>query len=93
MANYSHMATPTVVKAAYEGDNFSQAVANTRIFPGDDTPRTFTRCNLVNCDLPPGSTKIDSMHGHLVRDAPNDIEVVVDGTTITEEAWKIEKVT
>lgn len=27
-----------------------------RLWPGDDTPRTFTDCNLVNCELPPGST-------------------------------------
>ena len=26
-----------------------------RLFPGDDTPRTFTDCNLINCELPPGS--------------------------------------
>jgi len=92
MANYSHMPTPPVIEDTYTSDNFTQAVANTRIFPGDDTPRTFIRCNLVNCDLPPGSTKIDSMHGHLVRDVASDVKVVVDGTTITEEAWKIEKV-
>ena len=30
-----------------------------RIFPGDDTPRTFTECNLVNCIVPPGSTIVD----------------------------------
>ncbi len=29
-----------------------------RVFPGDDTPRTFIRCNLVNCEIPPGSTMI-----------------------------------
>lgn len=27
-----------------------------RLFPGDDTPRTFIGCNLVNCEPPPGST-------------------------------------
>jgi len=27
-----------------------------RLFPGDDTPRTFTDCNLMNCEPPPGST-------------------------------------
>jgi hypothetical protein len=26
-----------------------------RLFPGDDTPRTFTRCNMVNAEPPPGS--------------------------------------
>ena len=27
-----------------------------RLFPGDDTPRTFIECNLKNCEPPPGST-------------------------------------
>ena len=27
-----------------------------RLFPGDDTPRTFIDCNLMNCEVPPGST-------------------------------------
>jgi hypothetical protein len=27
-----------------------------RLWPGDDTPRTFTDCNTTNCELPPGST-------------------------------------
>lgn len=26
-----------------------------RLFPGDDTPRTFIGCNLVNCEPPPNS--------------------------------------
>ena len=29
-----------------------------RLFPGDDTPRTFIKCNLVNCEPPPGSTLV-----------------------------------
>lgn len=27
-----------------------------RLFPGDDTPRIFSNCNLTNCETPPGST-------------------------------------
>jgi len=30
-----------------------------RLFPGDDTPRTFISCNMVNCEPPPGSTQIE----------------------------------
>ena len=26
-----------------------------RLFPGDDTPRTFVNCNMTNCEPPPGS--------------------------------------
>jgi hypothetical protein len=29
-----------------------------RLFPGDDTPRVFTDCNLMNCEPPPGSTLV-----------------------------------
>lgn len=36
--------------------NFSQPNPNTRLWPGDDTSRTFVECNLVNCVPPPGST-------------------------------------
>jgi len=51
------------VDAEYLECNFAQpAPFNTnrghRLFPGDDTPRTFTRCNLVNCEPPPGSTLV-----------------------------------
>lgn len=51
--------------AEYERCNFSRAQADLgppivgiRLFPGDDTPRTFIQCNLVNCEPPPGSTLI-----------------------------------
>ena len=30
-----------------------------RLFPGDETPRTFRNCNLFNCEPPPGSTVVD----------------------------------
>ena len=47
----------------YEQCNFVQTVPDTsgadpkgvRLWPGDDTPRTFINCNLVNCEPPPGS--------------------------------------
>jgi len=43
-----------------------------RLFPGDDTPRTFTHCNLTNCEPPPGSTLINCntnvFNGRLVVD-------------------------
>lgn len=48
----------------YEACNFSRTVPDTsganpkgvRLFPGDDTPRTFINCNMINCEPPPGST-------------------------------------
>jgi len=53
------------VDTEYERCNFSRSqpdmsgpIVGVRLFPGDDTPRTFTDCNLFNCEPPPGSTLI-----------------------------------
>ena len=60
--NFSGQATPSIVTIGYESCNFSQVLPDpnlpnkVRIFPGDDTPRIFYKCNLVNCEVPPGST-------------------------------------
>ncbi len=48
----------------FEQCNFTQPAPDTsganpvgvRLWPGDDTPRTFFRCNMLNCEPPPGST-------------------------------------
>jgi|GEM_PF-6888936 len=66
--NFSGQVTPTIVAEIYEGCNFCQPaprrdkdgeVIGVRLFPGDDRPRRFVRCNLVNCEPPPGSELID----------------------------------
>lgn len=63
--NFSNWDVTTIpVDTEYVRCNFSQSVPDTsgadpvgiRLFPGDDTPRTFTDCNMVNCEPPPGST-------------------------------------
>lgn len=84
--NFSGQVTPSIVDTEYRQCNFSQALPDpnlpnrVRIFPGDDTPRTFFRCNLVNCEVPPGSTVI-KCNTSIV--APNmligSITVTVDG--------------
>ena len=62
--NFSGQVTPSVIDSEYRNCNFAQTLPDpnlpnrVRIFPGDDTPRTFYRCNLVNCEVPPGSTVI-----------------------------------
>ena len=66
--NFSN-ADPATLPAdtEYVSCNFTQSVPNTsganpvgvRLWPGDDTPRTFTNCNLVNCEPPPGSTIVN----------------------------------
>jgi hypothetical protein len=52
------------VDVEYRMCNFARTAPDTsealpkgvRLFPGDDTPRTFVDCNLKNCEVPPGST-------------------------------------
>ena len=66
--NFSN-ADPTALPAdtEYERCNFSHTqpaslgpALGVRLWPGDDTPRTFTDCNLFNCEPPPGSTLVNS---------------------------------
>lgn len=63
--NFIGQTTPSIVDTEYEECNFAQpqpvdsgggVYVGVRLFPGDDTPRTFRRCNLCNCEPPPGST-------------------------------------
>lgn len=62
--NFSGQPTPSIVDAEYKNCNFLQPIPidvsgnkqGVRLFPGDDTPREFTECNLVNAEPPPGST-------------------------------------
>ena len=65
--NFSNMDPATIpVDLEYERCNFTQTVPDTsganptgvRLFPGDNTARTFRNCNLVNCEPPPNSTLI-----------------------------------
>ncbi len=48
-----------------------------RLFPGDDTPRTFTKCNMVNCEPPPGNTCTEC-NGAIFESA-----VIINTDTIT----------
>jgi hypothetical protein len=54
-----------------------------RLFVGDDTPRTFTRCNMSNCEPPPGST-LTQCNTHIVNNnLLNRTDVVtVDGLEV-----------
>jgi len=54
--NFSGQETPSIIDTEYESCNFSQPVPGTQLFPGDDTPRIFIDCNLVNALPPAGST-------------------------------------
>ena len=61
--NFSGLLVPDIIDTEYFECNFSHRLpievagqkVGVRIFPDDDTPRTFTRCNLVNTQVPPNS--------------------------------------
>ena len=91
--NYSGQVSPEVGgETEFTRCNFAQPAPvldgadyiGTRLFPGDDTPRTFTNCNLVNCELPPGSTatKCNTTIRRTKVETGSD-ELVIDGVTIT----------
>ena len=83
--NFSGQTTPDIVDDVYEQCNFSQPAPaddggtkkGVRLFPGDDTPRTFIDCNLVNCEPPPGSTVTGG------NTTIKDLDVVIDSDTVT----------
>ena len=65
--NFADMPVAEIpVDSEYRRCNFSRkqpdtsgaSVVGHRLFPGDDTPRTFIECNLMNCEPPPGSTLV-----------------------------------
>jgi hypothetical protein len=67
------------------------AALGVRLFPGDDTPRTFIDCNLLNCEPPPGSI-VQTCNTKLVRKSvpsatKEDDVVVVDGVEISRTTY------
>ena len=90
--NYSGQVAPDVGgETEFERCNFAQPepvldgalYIGTRLWPGDDTPRTFTKCNLVNCHTPPGSVMIDcnqAVRRSMVVTSTD--EIVIDGHQI-----------
>lgn len=92
--NFSGQTTPSVIDTVYQWCNFSQTLPDpnvvnadvepdrVRIFPGDDTPRTFIECNLRNCEAPPGSTLIRCATSIAVNNTRiGGLVVTVDGVS------------
>lgn len=70
-----------------------------RIFPDDDTPRTFINCNLVNAMPPPGSKLTDCNTTIIERDLPTvrltakgdpELECIIHGRT-NPDTLKVEE--
>lgn len=83
---------PVLSDQTYQRCNFSQespaddgqgGFTGVRLFPGDDTPKTFTRCNLMNCMPPPGSTLTKCLT--VIKESDvliSSEDIVIDGQTI-----------
>ena len=90
--NYSGNPDPSVDgETEFVRCNFSQpepvldgaVYVGVRLFPGDDTPRTFTNCNLVNCEVSAGSTMVKcNTTIRRTRVQTGSDELVVDGVSI-----------
>lgn len=82
--------TPRIIDTAYEQCNFMSRSVNEidglkvgiRIFPGDDTPRTFLNCNLINRIVPPGSTIINCNTSIIEYDVVTSTETVQIGSEV-----------
>jgi len=89
--NFSNQAVPSVIDTEYQDCNFAHTNCiddagqkkGVRIFPDDDTPRTFIGCNLTNTEPPPGST--------MTNCSPTIIEkmVIVATDTVTVDGASI----
>ncbi len=88
--NFSGQQTPSIIDIEYRRCNFSQPApvdtggevyVGVRLFPGDDTPRTFIGCNLCNAEFPPGSV-IEECNTTIAR---RNVETDVDTVTISGE--------
>jgi len=84
--------TPRLIDTQYESCNFVMRQpaevdglkVGVRLFPGDDTPRTFIKCNLINREVPPGSTVIGGNRAIIEYDVVSTSHVVdIDGEEIT----------
>lgn len=90
--NFSGQATPSIIDTEYRGCNFSQPApvdsgggvyVGVRLFPGDDTPRTFIECNLCNAEVPPGSTVVSCNTTIKRFNVPTGTDTAtIDGVTI-----------
>lgn len=85
--NFSGQLTPDIIDDEYHNCNFTQQGEPdglgrwrpVRIFPGDPTPRTFVECNLINCEVPLGSTLV-RCNTSIIEYLP-DNEIYIHGRT------------
>ena len=100
--NFSHQIEPEVGKETeFVECNFTQEqpvldektgkMRGLRIFPNDDTPRTFIRCNMCNCEVPPGSTVEKCNTAIFEREVEDGVKEITVGTDTIEVANKFSR--
>lgn len=96
--NFSNQQTPSVIKLEYHNCNFTQTqcawkdskAVGVRLFPGDDTPRTFINCNMTNCEPPPGSVTTNCNTAICERNLVIENEdIVIDGFSIVVDKKRV----
>ena len=102
--NFSKVTTPLPpfdTETEFIGCNFSKRVPDTsgvnpigvRLWPGDDTPRIFTKCNLMNCEPPPGSTIVGGNTCVKEFDVAGTVQVItVDGIEVDSYTNTFERI-
>lgn len=84
--------TPRIIDSTYEQCNFMSRHVNevdglkvgVRLFPSDDTPRTFINCNLINREVPPGSIILGGNTAVIEYDVVTSTDSVdIDGEIIS----------
>ncbi len=90
--NFTGQVTPSIIDTTYKDCNFSQpqpidsgggVFVGVRLFPGNDTPRTFIDCNLINAEPPPGSAVTGGNQSVIQRGLNGVLEtVVIAGETV-----------
>lgn len=64
MANYSFKNIVATDGQEFENSNFTQVLPHSTPF-GSAINLVFRNCNLLNCDIPSGSTVVGGLHAHL----------------------------
>lgn len=89
---FSGQTTPSIIDTEYQFCNFTQFAPadvgglkrGVRLFPGDDTPRTFINCNMANCEPPPGSTLVDCNTTVAEWHVPTEVDTItINGESMT----------
>jgi len=89
---FANQDVPSVIDTEYRRCNFAHKAAiqvegqwrGHRLFPGDDTPRNFIDCNLVNCELPPGSTVLHCNNAIITPEVfqGESADIIIDGESV-----------